>query len=285
MEPVRGDGVLSIDLAALRSALGEFEVRDEDLVLDPAPRIGRGDGAPRVALYAGIDGERRAVLAITGAGDEAVLLAIDALAWCDAHADLLARRIGAEVTLGTCVVLVLADPAEATLSALAALRSGDLRVFVARSLRSARQGGGDLVEVERRSNADSGVQGAAWDQQLNSDARGLVERVLAGLPRIDPDARAVSGPRSIVWRHGQVALVQLRSAGGRLEVEADGECFAVEREPDVERVLSATLRGYLAVGAAPSETSELATAPPRTSLMPRGPLLSEDELAALRGDA
>jgi len=289
MESAGASGSRSSELAELALALGGFEVRDEDLVLEPAPRIGCASGAPRTARYAGIDGEGRAILALVGAGDEAVLLAIDALAWCDSHGDLLARRIGADESLPTCVVLVLEAPVDETLSALAALRGEDLRVFVARHVRSARTDGGDLVEVPRGARADSSVSATTWDDDLDPEARGLVERVLAALPRIDPDARAVTAARSIVWRRGQVALVQLRSSRGRLEAEAGGERFWIEGDDDVERVLSGALTSYLSLDASaePDEVEDEAddrVVRGRTTLMPTGPLLSADELAVLRGD-
>jgi len=273
------------ELADLARALGGFEVRDEDLVLEPAPRIGCAGDALRTARYAGVDGEGRAILALMGAGNEAVLLAIDALAWCDSHGDLLARRIAADESLPTCVVLVLEDPAEATLAALAVLRSNDLRVFVSRRVRSARSGSGDLVEIRRDARADSATFATAWDADLDAEARRFVERVLAGLPRIDPEARAVAAPRSIVWRRGQVALIQLRSVCGRLEAEAGGERFAVAVEVDVERVLIGALRGYLGQSGDQNSAEDREVAAQRKALMPSGPLLSADELAALRGDS
>lgn len=287
MEPAGASGSRSGELADLALVLGGFEVRDEDLVLEPAPRIGCASGVLRTARYAGIDGEGRAILALVGAGDEAVLLAIDALAWCDSHGDLLARRIEADESLSAGVVLVLEDPTDATLSALAALRPGDLRIFVARHVRSARRDGGDLVEVRREPTTDSSESGTAWDADLEPAARGLVERVLAGLPRIDPDARAVTAARSIVWRRGQVALVRLRSSRGRLEAEAGGERFWIDGDGDVERVLSGALTSYLALDADATTDEDEAgveVVRQRTALMPTGPLLSADELAVLRGD-
>ncbi len=286
MESPQQAEVRRSEVADLALALGGFDVRDEDLVLEPAPRIGCAPDAPRTARYVGVDGEGRAILALVGAGDEAVLLAIDALAWCDSHGDLLARRIRADESLATCVVLVLEDPTDATLSALAALRTSDLRVLVARHVRSARSGSGDLVEVRRGLRTDSTIPGATWDADLDPAARGFVDRVLAGLPRIDPEARAVGAARSIVWRSGQVALVQLRASRGRLEAEAGGERFWIDGEGDVERVLSGALASYLALDPdAVDAAEEREIVHQRTSLMPSGPLLSADELAVLRGDA
>ncbi|MCY2959344.1 MAG: hypothetical protein NTY35_04190 [Planctomycetota bacterium] len=273
----------ALPTAALADMLGTFELRDEDVVLAPAPGIGLEGSGPRTAACAGIDGDGRVVLALRARGRESVLAAIDALAWCDARGDLLARRLGADPELAPYVVLIVDEPDAETVAALATLRTDDLRMFEVRSLHSARGTEQDLAEFScARSDADP-LRRPAWDERLGAEARGFVDRVRAGIGRIDPAANPAAAARAIVWRRGNATLVTLRAPHGRLEAEVSGERFDVAAEADVERVLEGAVRALLeAREADDADPGERAESP--RALLPTGPLLSEDELAALRGE-
>ncbi len=275
----------ALPLDALAEALGGFELRDERLVLDRAPGIALEGGAARIASCVGIDGDGRAALVVRGTRAESVLLAIDALAWCDARGDLLARRLGARSDGGARVVLIVDEPDDATRDALATLRTADLRVFEARTLQSAQGSHSDLVEVYRPDAGAGATAGAAWESRLEASARALLEHVRAGVSRIDPEATSAAAGRAIVWRSGAARLVELRAPRGRLEAHVRGESFDVIAATDVERVLEGALLALSdsdELGAA--QTGAEHVAPAHVDLLPRGPLLSADELAALRGD-
>lgn len=275
----------ALSLDALAEALGGFELRDEQLVLDRAPGIALEAGAARIATCVGIDGDGRAALVVRGGGAESVLLAIDALAWCDARGDLLSRRLGASTDGGVRVVLIVDELDDATRDALATLRTADLRVFEVRTVRSARGSLSDLVEVDRSDDGAGATVHGAWDLRLEAPARELLEHVRTGVARIDPEATSAAAGRAIVWRSGAARLVELRAPRGRLEAHVRGERFDVVGVTDVERVLEGALLALSDSGEfGAAETCAEGAAPAHVDLMPRGPLLSADELAALRGD-
>lgn len=284
MSPARSSGAGGISAATLASALGGFVLRDEELELAPAPGIGLAGSGPRAAACAGVDGDGRVVIALRARGPESVLAAIDALAWCDARGDLLARRFSADEGLAPCVVLIVDEPDAPTIAALATLRSDDLRVFEARTLRTARGIEQDLAEISGERAEAAGIAGRSWDERLGAEARGLVDRVREGIVRIDPDARAAVAAQAIVWRRGSATLVSLRAPQGRLEAEVGGERFGVSEPGDVERILEGVVRAWIADG--PGENVAPPEEPPRARipLMPTGPLLSGEELAALSGN-
>ncbi len=268
---------------ALAAALGGFELRDEDLVLDRAPGIGLAAGASRTALCAGLDGEGRGILVVRGGPREAVLLAIDALAWCDARRAALTRRLGADPELAACVAVVVDDPDAETLAALATLRAADLRVFEAQNVRSSRGVQLDLTEVVLRGPDGEPSTPEHWEGRLDGATRSLVERVRAGIARIDPDARSAASGRAIVWRSGSARLVELRTGAGKLEARIRGERFDLDPADGVERVLEGALRVYLDTDAR-NTGEDRGGGAEDVPLLPNGPLLSDDELAALRGD-
>jgi len=280
----RSSGSSGIPTASLAALLGAFEVLDEDLVLAPAPGIGLAGSGPRTVPCAGIDGDGRVVIALRVRGPEAVLSAIDALAWCDARGDMLARRFAADPELAPCVVLVIDEPDVATIAALATLRSADLRVFELRSVHTAGGTEHDLAEIALgRADAVICTEGP-WDDRLGPEARGFVDRVREGLVRIDPEAKLASAARSIVWRRGSAALVALRARHGVLEAEVSGERFDVSAAGDVDRVLEGAVRALFAADGGSLPAVKAGAPFPAVALMPTGPLLSADELAALQGD-
>ncbi|MBL8863498.1 MAG: hypothetical protein JNK02_16025 [Planctomycetes bacterium] len=291
MERSRSARRPAIDPQALVAALGGFEVLEEDLRLEPAPGLGREDGAPRVARLAGVDGEGRALLVLAEDGEEAVLAAVDALAWCDAQGELLVRRFGADAALAPGVVLIVSEPEPLLLAALAALRAEDLRVFTARRVRGARGDFSELVEVSRAA-AGTRAQPAAWDADLPEAARGFAAWIRAGMARIDEGLEPSTGPRGTIWRHGRGRLVALRASARGLEADIEGRRMPIADAEDVERLLALALRGYLADGELlrgpdPAQLPPAADRAPAAApvpLLPSGPLLSEDELAALRGE-
>lgn len=280
MSQRRSQGAGEIPTAALAAALGAFEMRDEALVLSPAPGIGLAGSGPRTAACAGVDGEGRAVVALRASGSESVLAAIDALAWCDARGDLLARRVRASSELSPCVALIVDEPTPGTLAALATLRPDDLRVFELRTVSTSRGTETDLVEIRPARGETVGDAREAWDEGLDPASQALVERVRDGIARIDPDARPAFSARTILWRRGSSTLVALRTARDGLEAEVGGARFEFD-ESGVERVLEHAVRA-LCTGVDVDRDGAPCAEPP-IALMPTGPLLSEDELAMLRG--
>jgi hypothetical protein len=288
----------AFDLEALARALGGLEAREEQLELEPVLGIGRAPGAPRTAAVAGVDADGRAVLVLDATGDDAVLAALDALAWCDAHGDLLARRLGADEARAPCVVVVLAAPDPRVEAGLAALRPGDLRAFVARAVRGARGAAADLAEIALNGGDRRASPAEEAERALDEASRRLLARYADGVARIDPALRGGRAARARVWIDERGECARLRLDRGRLVAVAAGEEVDLRTEADVDRALEALLRGWLAghdgraaaVAAAPSARGGSGAAAgsdegPPAGLMPRGPLLSADELATLRGDA
>lgn len=282
--------------AALRSVLAGFVVRDEHLELAPAPGLGAPNGAPRRAQMAGVDGDGRATLVLLVEGEEAVLAAIDALSWSSTHVALLTRRIGSTPELAPCIVLVAPRFEARIVAALETLRVAGVRVFEARSARSAHgedsahwedsAHGEDSALVEilgPRAAAEPPTEGESWTATLEAGARELAQVAVRGLDRIDPTLRGTRGVRGIVWRRDGASLWTLRARGDRLEAEVQGARMPIDGPDDVERVLERALRAVLelpeARGGEPSPRPRRAA----SALMPSGPLLSEAELAALRG--
>ncbi len=283
VSPARSSGAREISAASLAAALGAFVLRDEDLELAPAPGIGLAGSGPRAAACAGVDGDGRVVIALRARGPESVLAAIDALAWCDARGDLLARSFAADEGLAPCVVLIVDEPDAQTVAALATLRSDDLRVFEARTLRTARGIEQDLAEISGGRAEAAGIAGRSWDERLGAEARVLVDQVREGIVRIDPDARPAAAAQAIVWRRGNATLVSLRAPSGRLEAEVGGERFDVSAPGDVERVLEGAVRALMSDSNAGDDAGCEDRPRVRVPLMPTGPLLSGEELAALTG--
>jgi len=275
---------------ALRSVLPSFVVRDEHLELAPAPGLGAPGASPRRAQLAGVDGDGRATLVLLAEGEEAVLAAIDALSWSNAHAALLTRRIGSTPELAPCIVLVAPRFEARIVAALETLRVAGVRVFETRSACSAYGEDGAqredsaLVEIAGpRAVADPQVEGEIWTAPLEAGARELAQVAARGLDRIDPTLRGTRGVRGIVWRRDGASLWTLRARGDRLEAEVQGDRMLIDGPDDIERVLERALRAVLEL---PEERGTNPILRPRraaSSLMPSGPLLSEAELAALRG--
>jgi hypothetical protein len=275
----------SISSAALSAVLGGFEVRDEEVVLDPAPGIGLAGSGPRTAAFAGVDGDGRAVIVVRARRQESVLAAIDALAWCDARGDLLARGLGADAELAPCVALVVDDLDEETLAALSTLREVGLRVFEARTLRSSRGTEHDLAEIERPGSALRADSASTWPERLDEPSRELFDRVRLAMARIDPDVRTAVVGRAIVWRSGAAELVELSGTRGTLEARVRGDHFELGAASDLERLLESAVRALTAASTPADDPRGGTGDATRLGLMPTGPLLSVEEIAALASDA
>jgi hypothetical protein len=274
----------SISSAALSAVLGGFEVRDEEVVLDPAPGIGLAGSAPRTAVFAGVDGDGRAVIVVRARRQESVLAAIDALAWCDVRGDLLARGLGADAELAPCVALVVDELDEETLAALSTLREVGLRVFEARTVHSSRGTEHDLAEIERPGAELRADPHSTWPERLDEPRRALFDRVQEAMTRIDPDVRTATVGRAIVWRSGAAQLVELSAPRGTLEARVRGDHFELGGASDLERVVESAVRALSAASTPADAHRPGATEAAPVGLLPAGPLLSADEIAALSGD-
>lgn len=284
-DDLENEGGSEADLeTALSAVLNGFVARDEHVELAPAPGLGAPNAAPRRAHLAGVDRDGRAILVLLAEGEEAVLAAIDALVWSGAHAELLTRRLGSAPDLAPSVVLVAPRFEARIATALETLRAAGVRVFETRTVRNAPGEDTALVEIlGSRAAAEPPPADPSWTEPLDAGARELAQVAMRGLDRVDPALRGTRSVRGIVWRRDGASLWTLRARGDRLEAEVQGTSMPIEGPDDVERVLERALRAVLEP---PDAHAPRPAARPRrtgSALMPSGPLLSEAELAALRG--
>jgi len=274
---------------ALRAALDGLEIRDEGILLDGAPSAGRAGEQPRRAVLAGvIDGGRAVLVTRPSREDGPVeLAAIDALAWTEEYGDALAQRLGADRDQDVLVVLVV-DPPDAGLRAsLRTLRADRLLVLVERRLRSAR--GEDVrltpLDLGGRSatSAPEGIEG--FLARLGAPVRGWAEAAARGVSRIDPELREHVAGTALIWRDADGVRCALRVHGADIVGEADGVGGPITGPDEVERFLERAVRTYRGPERPEAPARLQRPEDPPRALLPQGPLLSEDELAALRGDA
>ncbi len=250
-----------------------FKARDRDVELAPDP--GARSAATRRAAFAGVDRAGRAVLVLSVRGDDmdAVAAAIDARVWIAARGALLRRHVVARDERDPLLVIASAGFAAHVRVALAALRPEDLLVCELLLLR-----GANGTAAECRAVGAAPVPAGAEATARVQVAPRLAEAAAAGLARIDGDLAPVSAGEELVWSLGPGAPCALSDRGGVLTARVRGVSHTLAEDADVDRFLEHALRAWL------EARTGSARAEPRAGgdLLPRGPLLSPEEIEALR---
>jgi len=279
-------------LAALEAGVGEalpgLEILDRDLVFD---QVGRAD-------LAAVDALGRLVLVLVAGEDpdQAVLDALDLLAYARTNTSLLARHFGSRRSdPGLEPRVVVVDPAcdERLAVRLGALSSAGVEVFGVRTLRSAAGERAYLVATGRESAAATGEGGIrAFLDALPLPLQEVGEELTQRMSRLDEELLATGDAGSLVWRlHGEV-LARFACSGDHLTASVAPHHLpaAVRRSADVDGVLEEALARLVAEldptgppGArwVDRDDFEEADLPPRGSVSD-GPILTDEEIRAFQ---
>lgn len=274
---------------ALCEALDGFQLRDEEILLAGRPSGGPAEREPRRARSAGVIDDGRAVLVLRPGLHEGPLelVAIDALTWSEEYGEVLAQHLGADPARDVLVVLVVDAPDASLRAALRTLRDDRLLVLVERRVRSARGERLRLSSLDLRGRAIPTATEGVEDflARLAPPARAWAEAAARGVARIDPGLRGFVADSALVWRDPAGVRCVLRARGAEILGEADGVAGPIRGDDEVERFLERALRACCGTERLEPAPRPASSEDAPKALLPVGPLLSEDELAALRGDA
>lgn len=278
IEPLSGDGADEIDFAALDRALGEhvegWRPLDGPIVVRDGAHAGR-----TVADRAGIDRDGRIVVVrvLVDEAREPLGPLHAALAWTRNSARRLAHsHAAADREREPLLVIVAVGASDALRDALDVLRAADVAAFELREMNARAGRDAWLVPIgsARPLAAEPPLTVDAWLETLERSARVLASSLLARIARVDPEIQVVARRRGLEWSLDGRGLLEVGLDRARLAAHSGADVVVLASEADVESALDLALDRYLAATA--SETGpELAP-----SLLPTGPLLSAEELAA-----
>jgi hypothetical protein len=248
------------------------EVVDRDLVL------GRDRRVPLIVA----DGEGRLVLvlALEKAGDEALILALDALAFARTYRAALARHCesrGVRADLEPSVWIVARDIEEPVRARLEALVSPRVRLFELVRIES-RRGAAEYLSEVALAAAPSGAAGPvvppSFLDGLALDVRPLGETILQRAARLDEDLETAQTGQALAWRVRGDVLGGMEAENGTLRGSITGGegRTPIDSPADAERFLDGLVQRYLQL----TRGSPLAGAEPGLG----EPLLTPEELAA-----
>jgi hypothetical protein len=233
------EGLLAAVEAGLEEALPGLSVLDRELELE-------GGGH---AELAGVDDLGRLVLVIVAQDDagQAVLDALDTLAWAQRHADVLARHLGSPLArpeLEPRVIVIAPAPDERLVVRLATLGASGIRAFGVQTVRSAGSERAYLVPLAlagagpRRASPETlFLEGLA--PELRAAARALLER----MERLDDELVPAYDHGAILWRFRGEVLARVEPEGDQLAARVPPlhEALPLGDEMAVERFLELAL--------------------------------------------
>jgi len=297
-EPSSAPALLERIAAGLPSVFPGAVVVDRELQLGPD---GPGGSRPAgVVDLAAIDGEGRLLLVcqVRGDGPEALLLALDALAFARANLPLLARHFqgaGLDPELEPLAVLAAERFEPLLLRRLGGLDPTLLTCLEIRRLASRERTETYLVPVVPAAGAGearTAARPADFLQHLEPELRPLAERLLERLARLDEDLRATSSGRQLRFALDGEPICVLQAQGDALEarVVPDGGTFRIGSAADADAFLEEALQRTLDLFE-PRERGGSLLAPPERAgvreaafdpLVPSGAILTPEEIEAFR---
>lgn len=250
------------------------EILDRDLRIGPDQRIPlvAADGAGRLVLALPVSGER----------EDEVLLVLDALAWMDEHADVLARHVDRPAPkreLPSAVWVIAPRFERAFLAKLRAVQTAALRAFELVTIDSRR---GKRTHVDEVPLGDGPLEIPAPDEEiaffagLPREPRALGELLVRRLARLDDELGARRRAGALEWRLRDELVCAVSVQGEALEADVPDTAGAARlaTASEVERLLDRAVHRYLVLRRAmPIEGS-------RSGPALRDPILTPEELAA-----
>ena len=286
-QPHLAPGVLERIELAFPDLVGAFEVHERDLELD---------GRPIANWLAYSQGRVMLVSAVDGSSDEAVLRALDGLAFARSQPEMLADSIpGLAAAAGeVCVVLVAVDGfAGPQLERLQAIDADELWLLCRRELRTQRGTHTRLeaLELGERAGESPGAEIPDWAVEgpfraflarIAPDRLALAISLVERMRLLDPQLEWSDRQRALVCALSGTELCRLTWIDGHLELvfDEDRPSLAIRDAAGIERVIEALLGVYLQVLSASDELAQPRTrALPERSIPVRPPAVPEDPLA------
>jgi hypothetical protein len=254
-----------------------IEILDRDLVFDDGGRADLAAVDPNGNLYL--------VLLADGDADTVVLDALDALAFAEKNAVLLARHLRRKRAIRSTQVLVIClEQDERLFVRFLPLLSRGVGLYRIRTLKSASGEHSYLVpwgKPEGRSSVEGFVQA------LSSDHAGLVHSLVDRISRLDAELEPQAVNGSLVWRADGVDLLRLEARDDAIETTLMQEGYPrrLASQEDVEDLTERALQRLVSLWDAkgePGEKDAEVDEPPADPMPREGPVLTTEEINAFR---